>query len=53
LGEIAEQDNGIVLAELDGFEDFVVGGEAAETGFDATVGDVFLDLSKEVVGDFD
>ena len=37
---------------LDGFDDFLVGGEAAEAGFDATVGDVFLYLGEEVVGDF-
>ena len=37
---------------LDGFEDFLVSGEAAEAGFDATVGDVFFYLGEEVMGDF-
>jgi hypothetical protein len=37
---------------LDRFYDFLVGGEAAKTGFDATIGDVFFDLGEEVMGDF-
>jgi len=52
LGKIAEQDDRIVLMGMNGFDDFLVSGEAAETSFDATVGDVFLDLGEEVVGDF-
>jgi hypothetical protein len=52
LGEIAEQDNGIVLVGLDGFDDFLVGGKAAKAGLDAAVGDVFLDLGEELMGDF-
>src|ERR1700719_3144410 len=51
LGEVAEQDDGIILARLDGFEDLLVGREAAETGIDTAVGDVFFYLSEEVVGD--
>jgi hypothetical protein len=39
------------LARLDGFEDLLVGREAAETGIDTAVGDVFFYLSEEVVGD--
>ena len=29
-----------------------MGGEAAEAGFDATIGDVFLNLGEEVLGNF-
>jgi hypothetical protein len=51
LGKIAEQDDGIILARLDGFENLLVGREAAETGSDTAVGDVFFYLSEEIVGD--
>ena len=37
---------------LDGFDDFLVSGEAAEAGCDATVGYVVFYLGEEVMGDF-
>jgi hypothetical protein len=53
LSEITEQDNGIILMGMNGFDDLLVSGEAAEAGFDAAVCYVVLYLSEKVMGDFD
>ena len=37
---------------LDGFDDFLVSGKAAEAAFDSAVGYVLLYLREKVMGDF-